>query len=73
MMIHGLGGMSSGLFIAFGIGRVLLGALFIYILYRAFKQYKVNNDPALEQLKMKFVNGEITEEEYLKKAEFLRK
>ena len=72
-MMHGLAGMGSGLFIAFGVGRVLLLGLFIYILYRVYKQRKANTDPALGQLKLKFVNGEITEDEYLSKINILRK
>lgn len=71
--MHGFYGMNLGLFWAFAIGRVLLFALFIYIVYRVFNQRKVNNDPALEALKVRFVNGDITEEEYKKKLEVLRK
>lgn len=72
-MMFGIGGMSTGLMIAFGLGRVALFALLIYTVYRIMKKRKVNHDPALQQLKMKYVNGEISQEEYQSKADFFKK
>ena len=61
------------------IGFLLL-ALIAYAIYKASTQnnlgiYKPNDsaNEALEVLKMKFVNGEITEEEYLRKRNLLMK
>ena len=71
-MMFGLGGMSTGLVIAFGVGRVFLFALLVYIIVRIIKKRKINNDPTLEALKLKFVNDEISEEEYCSKVEFLK-
>lgn len=68
----GTGLMSTGLIVAFVVVKVLLLALFIYVLYRIISKRKVNNNFAIETLKMKFVNGEISEEEYLSKVEFLK-
>lgn len=72
MMMMGFGGMSMGLAIAFGVARFLLFALFVYIIVRIVREKRANNNPAMEALKMKFVNGEITEEEYLAKATVLK-
>jgi len=72
-MMYGFGGMGSGMFMLFALGRILLLGLFVYILYRVYKQKSGYSDQALEQLKLKFVNGEIMEEAYLKKIEILRK
>jgi len=66
-----LGGINIGLVIAFAVGRVLLFTLFVYIIVRIGKKIKMNNDPALEALKLKFVNDEISKEEYQSKFEFL--
>lgn len=51
----------------FGILILILGAIYLY------KQNNNNNSDALELLKMKFVKGEITEEEYINKKSILLK
>lgn len=71
-MMFGFGGMSIGLAIAFGVARLLLFILFVYIIVRIMKQKRVNNSPGMEALKLKFVNGDIQEDEYLSKADVLK-
>jgi uncharacterized membrane protein len=71
-MMMGFGGMSLGLMVAFGIARLLLFVLFVYIIVRIVKHKKANNNPAMEALRLKFVNGEIAEEEFLSKAAVLK-
>jgi|GEM_PF-4201218 len=72
-MIHGLSGFGLAAFMLIGVGRVLLFMLFVYILVRIFRKNRIKHDPALYSLKMRFVNGEIDEEEYQSKVNFLSK
>ena len=65
-----------------GLG-LLLVILVVYMIYKNYNRpYNPNGfgssqntpyDEALDVLKMKFVNGEITEEEYLRKRHLLMK
>lgn len=61
------------------LGLLLIGVL-VYVVYKANNKQKFSNfgqsdasSEALDVLKMKFVNGEITEEEYLRKRNLLLK
>lgn len=64
-----------------GLGLLVI-ILVVYLIYknnnnsaqnRHFDNRNSNYDEALDILKMKFVNGEITEEEYLRKRNLLMK
>ena len=64
-----------------GLGLLVI-ILVVYLIYknnnnsaqsRHFDNRNANYDEALDILKMKFVNGEITEEEYLRKRNLLMK
>lgn len=59
---------------------VIQAVIWIVIAFVAYKiiqklisNKKIENDPILEKLKMKYVEGEITEEEYIKKRDLLKK
>ena len=65
-MMNGVG-IWGGIIMGFGILILILGAIYLY------KQNNNNNSDALELLKMKFVKGEITEEEYINKKSILLK
>jgi len=65
-MMNGFG-IWGGIIMGFGILILILGAIYLY------KQNNNNNSDALELLKMKFVKGEITEEEYINKKSILLK
>ncbi|MCY6370192.1 SHOCT domain-containing protein [Clostridium ganghwense] len=69
------GGMWSGM----GIGMIFMGvawilaiALLIMFIVKSSKK-KQNNNLALEILNKRFASGEISEEEYVKRKEVLRK
>ena len=73
-MMHGIGaigGMSSGYMLAFGIGQLIVAGIVIFLIIKAVKKRKRRTDPALTELRLKFVNGDITEEEYNSKAKIL--
>lgn len=78
MMHHGFWNMGRGIF---GMGTsyfwiiLLVKAIFwIGVAVLVYKLIKNNKkDPVLEALKMKYVNGEITEEEYINKRNLLKK
>jgi putative membrane protein len=55
--------------IIMGFGLLILTLVVIYF----YKQNNNTNSDALELLKMKFVKGEITEEEYINKKSILLK
>jgi putative membrane protein len=65
-MMNGFG-IWGGIIMGFGILILILGAIYLY------KQNNNNSNDALELLKMKFVKGEITEEEYINKKSILLK
>jgi len=74
MMRYGYGyGMMNG----FGIwGGIIMGFCLLILILVVLYYHKQNNNTntdALELLKMKFVKGEITEEEYLNKRSILLK
>lgn len=50
------------------VALILIAGLIIYFLV---KRYMINNNIALEMLNKRFVTGEITEEEYLRKKELI--
>jgi putative membrane protein len=71
---HGtLGMMHSGFGICIGIGLIILFAIIVYLVVRKKKNKSGKNTEAIEILKIKYVQGEITEEEYLKRKDFLDK
>jgi putative membrane protein len=72
---HFIGGGISGpnplMFVVMGINIIIVIALII-IAVKLFKKYANHNRKALCILDEKFVNGEITEEEYLKRKTILK-
>lgn len=68
----GYGFMHGGLGMLIVIGVLLAIAILIYFLARKNNK-KMINHTVIETLKMKYVQGEITEEEYLKRKEVLSK
>jgi len=66
---HALGGGLMVVMMVFWL--VLIGAA-VYFVYKKYNSGSGNNE-ALEILKMKLVNGEITEEEYINKKSVLLK
>ena len=66
-------GMFSNYFWIFFIARGIFAVALIYFLYRLIKKSNMNtkDDESLKTLKMRFVNDEITEEEYLHKRNLL--
>jgi len=66
----GQGFMNHGVGMAVVIGALLIIALLIFIFVHNSNK-KVTKDSAVDVLKMKFVQGEITEEEYLKRKEVI--
>ncbi|MFA9376631.1 MAG: hypothetical protein ACERKZ_07745 [Lachnotalea sp.] len=67
----GYGYMNNGWSIIIGIGILLTIALLIYILVHNKKKVITNQATSQEVLKMKYVQGEITEEEYLKRKNII--
>ncbi|HEY5509077.1 MAG TPA: SHOCT domain-containing protein [Paludibacter sp.] len=65
-MMNGFG-IWGGIIMGFGLLVLILVAIYFY------KQNNNTNNDALELLKMKFVKGEITEEEYVNKKSILLK
>lgn len=65
----GIGGMSYGWI--FGIIQLLLIIVAVIYVVKLFRKSKT--DPVLEQLQLKYVKGEISEEEYLRKKEVIQK
>jgi len=57
------------------LGVILAVMIIIVVAVIIYKMFKKNNgdDDALELLKLKFVKGEISEEEYLAKKNILKK
>lgn len=66
-MMHGGFGAIGGMMMGFCLLVLILVIIYVYI-----KHNNTNSD-AMELLKMKFVKGEITEEEYLSKKSTLLK
>jgi len=56
-----------------GLLVIVIVAFLIYKLYKKNNTNNTNNEDLLEMLKMKYIKGEITEEEYNKKREMLKK
>jgi len=67
---HALGGGLMGVMMIFWL--VIIGAA-VYFVYQKYNRGSRGNNEALELLKMKLVNGEITEEEYTNKKNVLLK
>jgi putative membrane protein len=65
-MMNGFG-IWGGIIMGFGLLVLILAVIYFY------KQNNNTNSDALELLKMKFVKGEITEEEYVNKKSILLK
>jgi putative membrane protein len=65
-MMNGFG-IWGGIIMGFGLLVLILAVIYFY------KQNNNTNSDALELLKMKFVKGEITEEEYINKKSILLK
>lgn len=66
---HGLGYFNNGWSIVIGIGLLVIIALLFYHFVHN-KKKRVSSE-ALEILKLKYVNGEISEEEYFKRKSLL--
>lgn len=70
-MGRGIFGMSSSYFWIFLLVKAIFWIGVAVLVYKLIKSNK--KDPVLEALKMKYVNGEITEEEYINKRNLLKK
>lgn len=76
-MMHGYG-LMHGYGILGGYGYIIFILLFLIIAYALYKIFSNNNNEravnnqSLEILKTKYVQGEISEEEYLRKKEVLK-
>jgi putative membrane protein len=68
----GYGMFNNGWNIIILIGVLIIIALVTYFLVQNNKKRTINNN-ALENLKMKYIQGEITEEEYLKRKDILNR
>jgi len=66
----GFGLMNNGWSILIAVGVILIIALLVYIFVHN-RNKKVSKDPLVEVLKMKYVQGEISEEEYLQRKEVI--
>ena len=81
-MHHGFWELSRGMNSTFGMffwGSIILKAFFwiaiIFLAYKFFKNYNTSDkssSKALEELKLKYVNEEITEEEYKRKKKIIK-
>lgn len=62
-------GFGSGLWFPYVVGAILLviGILMIFMILKKKNNTSHISSEAIEMLKMKYVNGEITEDEYLKR------
>lgn len=68
--VNGYGFMNSGLgILAMAVLVVLTVILIMHFVRKS--SYKQTNNIVLEELKMRFVKGEITEEEYIKRKNIL--
>ena len=67
---HALGGVHMGFMMFFWL--ILIVAA-LYFIYKKYNSGSSGNNEALELLKLKFVKGEITEEEYINKKSVLLK
>ena len=56
-----------------GMMGFLLLLIVAVVVYKMFKNNSFSNTTPLDDLKRKYVNGELTEEEYLRKREVLKK
>ena len=65
----GLGYFNNGWSIVFGIGLLIIIALLFYLFVHNKK--KKGSSEALEILKLQYVKGEITEEEYFRRKSLL--
>ena len=66
-MMHDGFGLGGGIMMGFVLLVLILVAIYVY------KNHNNTNGESLELLKMKFVKGEITEEEYISKKNILMK
>ena len=66
----GNGFMNNGWCMLIVVGVILIIALLVFIFLHNRKK-KVSNNSLVEVLKMKFVQGEISEEEYLQRKEVI--
>lgn len=55
-----------------GIGIIII-LIVAYIIHKLIRKNHNGSDRSLELLKMKYVSGEISEEEYIRRREILRK
>jgi len=52
----------------------MIGDLTLYIVFKIFNQNSTNNKTILiNQLNMKYINGELSEEEYIQKKKVISK
>lgn len=73
---YGMGSGFNGIRHINGVGHIIALAVFVVvaivvIMHFARKTKKHTNDAALEELKIRFAKGEITEEEYLRKKNII--
>ena len=68
---RGFGYANSGLF--WLLGALFIAALVVVIVLSVKKSHKSTNDGAAEALKLRFIKGELTEEEYKKMKDVLGK
>ena len=71
MFCRGLGAANPGVWIA--LGTLFVAALVVFIVLSVKKSHKGANSAAAEALKLRFIKGELTEEEYLKMKDVLGK
>ena len=70
-LTYGGGFMHSGWGILTGGVLIILAVIAIYFLVKRSSQRQINQS-ALDELKLKFVKGEISEEDYLRRKNFLK-
>jgi len=71
---HGNFGNFGGFISPFHIGfAIIITLLIIFAIYKLTKKKDNQSDEVLEILKMKYVSGEIDEEEYVKRKNVLKK
>ncbi len=65
-----------GMFVVWGfIIHIILIGIIVFVVYKLFasNHLQKNKNSAIDELNTKFVNGELTEKEYLRKKELINK
>ncbi|HQQ40655.1 MAG TPA: hypothetical protein PLR57_04020 [Clostridia bacterium] len=71
MLCSGFGAAYPGLWL--GLAALFVAALVVVIVLLSKKSRKTTNDGAADALKLRYIKGELTEEEYLKMKDVLGK